>query len=53
MKTCAPCQWAWHLPPTSPLHPWEWPAHPWACLNPDYGEPFIRANVFDFGGCAF
>ena len=41
VKTCAPCQWAWDLPPTAPLQPWEWPARPWAHLPLDYAGPLL------------
>ena len=25
----------------APLHPWEWPRHPWARLHLDYTGPFL------------
>ena len=28
-KSCATCQSHQSKPPCSPLHPWEWPGHPW------------------------
>ena len=38
---CQKCQLSRHLPPKVPLHPWEWPQHPWARIHVDYAGPFM------------
>ena len=39
VKTCYECQQTRHSPPVAPLHPWEWPHHPWARVHIDYAGP--------------
>ena len=41
VKTCESCQRTRHLPPSAPLHPWEWPQRPWVRLHADYAGPFL------------
>ena len=40
VKGCAACQSARKAPPCAPLHPWEWPHHPWLRVHADYAGPF-------------
>ena len=39
VKQCKQCQDAQTLPPKAPLHPWQWPSHPWTRLHIDYCGP--------------
>ena len=39
VRHCAKCQEHQKLPPKAPMHPWEWPDHPWACVHIDYAGP--------------
>ena len=39
-KSCNSCQSSRHQPAPAPLHPWEWPEHPWARIHADYAGPF-------------
>ena len=41
VKSCAICQSHQSKPPCSPLHPWEWPGHPWSRVHVDYAVPFM------------
>ena len=41
VKQCSTCQEHRHHPPPAPLHPWEWPKHPWVRLHADYVGPFM------------
>jgi len=41
VKQCAICQNARKMPPSGPLHPWEWPGKPWSRLHIDYSKPFM------------
>ena len=41
VKLCEQCQLSRHLPPKVPLHPWEWPEHPWSRIHVDYAGPFL------------
>ena len=41
VKTCLECQTNAKSPATAPLHPWEWPEHPWTRLHIDYVGPFM------------
>ena len=36
VKTCAECQENQKSPARAPMHPWEWPDHPWARIHLDY-----------------
>ena len=40
VKSCEPCQLNRNDPPLTPLHPWEIPACPWACLHINFAGPF-------------
>ena len=40
VKSCPSCQVNQKSPAVAPLHPWEWPQHPWARLHVDYAGPF-------------
>ena len=39
VKQCKQCQDSQTLPPKAPLHPWQWPSHPWTRLHIDYCGP--------------
>ena len=39
VKRCNKCQEHQHLPAKAPMHSWEWPDHPWACIHVDYAGP--------------
>ena len=41
MKQYEQCALAQKSPAHVPLHPWEWPSHPWARLHVDYAGPFM------------
>ena len=41
VKGCITCQQHQRMPPTSPLHPWEWPSRPWSRIHVDYAGPFL------------
>ena len=41
VKQCNQCQLNCPLPPVVPMHPWEWPDHPWNRVYADYAEPFM------------
>ena len=41
VKSCATCQSHQKTPPCLPLHPWEWPGHPWSRVHIDYAGPFM------------
>ena len=41
VKSCNQCQLTRHAPQPAPLHPWEWPDHPWVRLHIDYAGPFL------------
>ena len=38
VKKCNTCQKSRPVPPTAPLHPWEWPAKPWSRLHLVHGK---------------
>ena len=40
VKKCNTCQKSRPVPPTAPLHPWEWPAKPWSRLHLDFAGPW-------------
>ena len=40
VHSCPQCQQSRNAPPPAPLHPWEWPREPWACLHLDFAGPF-------------
>ena len=40
VKNCNQCQLHHTTPAAAPLHPWEWPGHPWTRLHIDYAGPF-------------
>ena len=40
-KGCETCQAHQKNPVKAPLHPWEWPARPWARVHIDYAGPFM------------
>ena len=39
VKAWYECQQSCHAPPVAPLHPWEWPQHPWTRIHIDYAGP--------------
>ena len=39
LKECSPCEQTQPSPPLGPLHPWEWPQHPWSRLHIDFAGP--------------
>ena len=41
VRGCEECQLTQSSPPVAPLHPWKWPARPWARLHLDYAGPFL------------
>ena len=41
VKQCMICQNLRKMPPSGPLHPWEWPDKPWLRLHVDYAGPFM------------
>ena len=41
MRQCVQCALAQKLPAHIPLHPWEWPRHPWARLHVNYAGPYM------------
>ena len=41
MNTCQACQLSQYAPARAPLHPWEWPQRPRACLHVYYAGPFL------------
>ena len=40
-KGCETCQAHQKNPMKAPIHPWEWPARPWARVHIDYAGPFM------------
>lgn len=40
VKDCEMCQLNSKLPPSAPLHPWEWPGQPWHRIHIDYAGPY-------------
>jgi len=41
VKQCNQCQANQPSPPAVPMHPWEWPEHPWERIHLDYAGPFL------------
>ena len=41
VKQCPNCQESRPSPAMAPLHPWEWPSHPWQRLHLDFAGPFL------------
>ena len=41
VKQCKNCQESCPSPAVAPLHPWEWPPHPWQRLHLDIKGPFL------------
>ena len=41
VKECNNCQMMQKSLAQIPMHPWEWPEHPWSCLHIDYAGPFL------------
>ena len=39
MKQCEECQQSRATPPPAPLHPWQWPTHPWRRIHIDFAGP--------------
>ena len=40
-RSCDVYQLSRSLPPPALLHPWEWPARPWARLHIHYARPYL------------
>ena len=40
-KSCSGCQNVKHVPPSAPIHPWEWPSRPWQRIYIDFAGPFL------------
>ncbi len=45
VQSCEECQKHHKLPPTAPLHPWEWPEFRWSRIHVDYARP-IAGEMF-------
>ena len=45
VKQCGECQQDRPDPPAAPLHPWQWPTHPWTRLHIDFAGP-IDGKMF-------
>ena len=43
-KACVQCQKEQNSPAVAPLHPWLWPARPWARVHLDFAGPFQGRN---------
>ena len=41
VKKCRVCQESRASPPSAPLHPWQWPAQPWARVHLDFAGPYL------------
>ena len=41
VSDCATCQEHRNVPPSTELHPWEWPDKPWSRLHADFAGPFL------------
>ena len=41
VSDCATCQEPRNVPPSTELHPWEWPNKPWSRLHADFAGPFL------------
>ena len=41
VKNCNICQESRNAPSVAPLHPWEWPSHPWSRIHVDFAGPFL------------
>ena len=41
-NSCSGCAQVRKLPPTAPLHPWEWPTKPWVRLHIDFAGPYLN-----------
>ena len=39
VQSCTQCQINQRSPTPQPLHPWEWPEHPWSRIHVDYAGP--------------
>ena len=46
VRDCEPCSRHQRTPPAAPLHPWEFPAHPWLRLHLDFAGPFQKHMWF-------
>ena len=54
VKDCSKCQEHQHLLAKAPMHSWEWPDRPWACIHIDYiCWPYRRKDGVNNGGCPF
>ncbi len=45
VQLCSECQMSLATPARAPLHPWSWPARPWARLHIDYAGP-VNGKMF-------
>ena len=44
---CDTCQKNCPTPVKAPLHPWEWPSHPWSRLHIDHAGPYLGKLIVD------
>uniref|UniRef100_A0ABM0M6B6 Uncharacterized protein K02A2.6-like n=1 Tax=Saccoglossus kowalevskii TaxID=10224 RepID=A0ABM0M6B6_SACKO len=42
VQSCNACQINAKLPPTTPMHPWEYPKGPWDRVHIDFAGPFLN-----------
>lgn len=42
-SSCLGCQQVAHMPKSAPVHPWEWPTHPWQRIHVDVAGPFMNS----------
>ena len=45
VKQCNQCQLSRPSSPIVPMHPWDWPEHPWKCIHVGYAGP-ISGKMF-------
>lgn len=42
VQSCESCQLTRPIPPTAPVHNWEWPQEPWNRLHLDFAGPWLN-----------
>ena len=45
VQACTQCQINQKLPTPQPLHPWQWPDHPWSRVHIDYAGPIKNRHL--------